>query len=256
MIESVLQRRWFTIWQRHFQVWQKLKIPSLLANFGEPLLVLVALGYGLGHFIGYVDNMTYIAFLASGIVCTSALEAATFECLYAAYTRMAVQQTWAGMLATPLNVADIILGEMAWAATKSFLSASALLLVAVLLGIVSSWQVIWVLPLMLLLGLCFAAMALVFTTLAQNYDFFMYYIILLITPMTLLSGVFFPLEKLPQIIQWIVHGLPLVHAVKLTRPLMIGQPLEQVFLHLGVIIVYMLSATYLAINLLKQRLYH
>jgi lipooligosaccharide transport system permease protein len=169
---------------------------------------------------------------------------------------MAIQQTWHGMLATPLDIQDIVLGEIIWAATKSLFNVVALLMVAVVLGIIPNWQAAWVLPIMFLVGICFAAMALIFTALAHSYDFFLYYITLFITPLTLLSGVFFPLESLPSAIQMTVLWFPLAHAIKLTRPLMIGQSISwnEILLHLSVIIGYGVVATYVAIGLLRRRL--
>lgn len=253
MIKCFLQRRWITVWYRNWKVWQKLFVPSLLANFAEPIMILVGLGYGLGFFIGKVQDMPYIVFLTAGTLCNSTMNTATFEGLYSAYTRMAIQQTWHGMLVTPLEVDDIIIGEIMWAATKSLINVSAILIVASGLGIATHWQVLWVLPIMLLVGICFAAIALVITSLANSYDFFLYYSTLVITPLTLLSGVFFPLEQLPLPIQQIVLFLPLAHAVNLTRPLIIGQ-LPFPWFSLSIIILYSIIATYLAIVLTKRRL--
>jgi lipooligosaccharide transport system permease protein len=255
MIESLFQLRWVAIWQRNFLVWLKLFGPSLLANFAEPLLVLIIFGYGLGHFIGTMGQLPYMVFLASGIVCNSAMQTATFEGLYSAYTRMVTQHTWEGMLATPLNVQDIILGEVFWAATKSLINVTAISIVALSLGLTHGWQVLWLLPLVFLIGFCFAAIAMIFTALAWGYDFFLYYITLLVTPLALLSGVYFPLESLPSNIQTMVSLFPLAHAVQLARPLMTGQTLTNIILHIGVILIYSVLALVIATNLLKRRLH-
>lgn len=255
MIESIFQLRWTAIWQRNFLVWLKLFGPSLLANFAEPLLILIIFGYGLGHFIGTIGDLPYMVFLASGIICNSAMQTATFEGLYSAYTRMVTQQTWEGMLATPLNVSDIVIGEVFWAGTKSLINITAILIVAITLDLTNGWQILWILPLSLLIGICFASIAMIFTALAWGYDFFLYYMTLIITPLTLLSGVFFPLESLPTGIQTTVLIFPLAHAVQLARPLMTGQPLTHIILHLSVILLYGIVALTIAIALLKRRLH-
>lgn len=246
--------RCLPVWRRNAQVWLKLSGPSLVGNFGEPLLYLLALGYGLGGFIGEVDGLPYIVFLATGIVCSSAMNTATFECLYSAYTRMKVQETWSAMLAAPLSLDDIVLGETLWAGTKSLISATAILLVAALLGLVEGWQALGVLPLAFLLGCCFGAMALVVTAISPSYDFFLYYFTLVITPMFLLSGVFFPLESVPDWVQAGVQLLPLYHVVELVRPLMTGRPLEGVVVHLLAPLLYGLAALWLALGFLRRRL--
>ncbi len=245
---------WLPIWRRNLLVWVKLLGPAVLGNFGEPLLYLVALGYGLGSFVGRVQDMPYIVFLASGIVCSSAMMTASFEAMYSAYTRMAVQQTWNAMLATPLDIRDIVAGETVWAGTKSLISVSAILLVAAALGAVHDWQALWVLPIVLITGMCFASMALVVTAYARSYDFFLYYHTLLVTPMLLFGGVFFPLDAMPVPVRAAAGLLPLNHAVALVRPLMTGGPVADVGLHLGVLGAYGLIGFWLAIRLLARRL--
>ena len=249
-----ISRRWVPVWQRNLKVWRKLAGPSLVGNFGEPLFYLLALGYGLGAFIGEMSDLPYIVFLASGIVCSSAMNTATFEGLYSAYTRMKVQETWGGMISAPMNLDDVVLGEIVWMGTKSLISVSAILLVATLLGVVESWAALWVLPMAFLIGCSFGAMALVVTAVAPSYDFFLYYFTLLITPMFLLSGVFFPPDNLPRAVQWLAQALPLTHAVEIVRPLMTGRPLSGLGLHLGVLIAYGGGAFWLATALLKRRL--
>ena len=245
---------WVPVWRRNFRVWFKLVGPALLGNIGEPLLYLFALGYGLGAFVGEVQGLDYLTFLASGIVCASAMNTASFEGMYSAYTRMAVQQTWIGMLMTPLRIGDVVVGEAVWAATKSLISAAAILLVAAAMGVVAGWSALWVLPVAFLLGLSFGAMALVMTALSRSYDFFLYYFTLVITPMLLLSGVFFPVDRMPAPIRWAADVLPLSHAVALVRPLMIGRVPEDILLHLAVPLAYAVAALALAIGLVRRRL--
>ncbi len=249
-----LSLRWIPVWRRHVLVWRKLSVSSLVGNFGDPLLYLLALGYGLGRFVGSMEGMPYISFLASGIVCSSAMNTATFESLYSAFTRMTTQQTWAGMLATPLDVDDIVMGEMVWAGSKSLISAGAIVLVATSLGIVHGAHALLVLPVALLVGTCFAAMALVVTALSKSYDFFLYYVTLVVTPMMLFCGVFFPLQGLPTAVQWVAALLPLTHAVELVRPLMSGAWPTRAPFHLFVLLSYGASSYWAATALVRKRL--
>lgn len=246
--------RWLVVWKRNFRVWLKLFGPAMLGNFGEPLLYLLALGYGLGAFVGEINGQPYHLFLAAGIVAASTMNTATFEGLYSAYTRMMVQQTWFGMLSGPLSVRDILLGEMVWGATKSLISAVSILLVAVLLGMVDSWMALMVLPVVFLLGLCFCALALVVTAVSPGYDFFLYYITLCVTPMFLLSGVFFPLDQMPPWLQMGAQWLPLSHGVELVRPLVNGVVPGEIFAHIAVLLVYIAGAFIVAERLVARRL--
>lgn len=254
-MRSLLALRWYAVWRRNARVWRKLAGPALLGNIGEPLLYLVALGFGLGSFVGKVEGMNYMTFLASGFVCASVMNTASFEGIYSAYTRMAVQETWTAMLYTPLDVRDILLGEAFWAASKSLLSAVFILIVAFYLDAVHGWQVLWVLPIALLTGVTFAGMALMVTAISRSYDFFLYYFTLLLTPMLLFSGVFFPIEGMPSVVQQAAGLLPLTHAIALVRPLMTGQPLEGVALHLAVILLYAIVALSVGAALVQRRLY-
>lgn len=247
--------RFVAVWRRNLLVWYKLFIPSLLGNFGEPVLYLLALGYGLGRMVGEVDGIPYIAFLASGIVCSSAMTAASFEAMFSAYTRFDMQQTWAAMLAAPLEVEDVVLGEIVWAASKAFANSAAILLVVAVLGLASGWQAVLVLPVVLLTGLCFAAVAMVLTAVATSYDFFMYYFTLVLTPMLLLSGVFFPIDQLPPAIATGAYFLPLAHLIALIRPLIVGGALDGwAVVHLMVPVAYTLAGFWLSATLLRRRL--
>jgi lipooligosaccharide transport system permease protein len=246
--------RWFPIWLRHAKVWSNLIGPALLGNIGEPLLYLFGLGYGLGVFVGTVDGMDYVTFLATGILCSSAMNTASFEGMYSAYTRMSVQYTWNGMLSTPLNVADIVLGEAIWGGTKSLISGIAILVVASIMGLVDSIIAIWVLPIVFLIGICFNLLGLIVTSMSHSYDFFLYYFTLVLTPMLLLSGVFFPVEQMPMEIQQLANFLPLFHAIQLVRPLMTGGDLISPLLHLSVLLLYIVVAYPIAVKRISLRL--
>jgi len=249
-----LRRGAFAVWRRNVLVWRRLVIPSLLLNFGEPTLYLLGLGFGLGHFIGEMGSMPYITFLASGIIASSAMTTASFEGMYSVYTRMVPQKTYEAILATPLEVEDILAGELLWCATKSLFSGCAILTVAALLGVVHGWQALLVLPVVLLIGLCFAAPALVMSAISPGYEFFNYYFVLVITPMFIVCGVFYPVSTLPYLVQDFVHLLPLTHAVALTRPIISGQELQQPLLHLLVLTGYTGAFYYAAVVLIRKRL--
>lgn len=246
--------RFLSVWRRNALVWRKLMWSSLIGNFGEPLFYLLALGYGLGRLVGELDGMPYLAFLASGTVATSAMLAAAYECTYSSYTRLEHQQTWAAQLMTPLSVADVVLGEVSWGATKAMLNAAPIILVAAALGLVADAWAILALPVLFILGFCFAAISICVTAVARKYDTFVYYLTLALTPITLLSGVYFPLEGMPQVVQTSMWFLPLTHAIALVRPLMTGRPVTDVGLHLFVLLLYTAGALWLALGLCKRRM--
>ena len=249
--------RFWPVFLRNFLVWRKMIIPSLIANIAEPLMWLVAFGYGLGALVGEVqlgaEKVPYIVFLASGSICMSAMNAATFEALYSAFSRMHVQKTWDGIMNAPVRLDDVLLAEMLWAAFKAFFTATAILFVMLALGIANSWKVLLAWPILLGVGITFSCLALIFNALAKGYDFFTYYFTLFLTPMMFLSGVFFPLDNLPEGVRWLAMALPLTHAVSLVRPLFMDQWPEHVLLHIGILTTYAVAAWTIALHLTRKR---
>lgn len=245
---------WLAVWQRNFRVWRKLALASMIGNLADPLIYLIGLGFGLGLMVGKIDGTPYIAFLAAGTVSSSVMMSASFEAMYSSFSRMHVQRTWEAIMHTPLEVGDIVLGEVIWCASKGLLSGTAIMLVAGALGF-AHWESIWLVwPVIALAGLTFSCLAMIITALAPSFDFFMFYQTLALTPMLLLSGVFFPLAKLPTAIQHVAFALPLAHAVALIRPLMLGQPITDPWAHVCTLALYAVVPFLIASVLLKRRL--
>jgi len=249
-----LSLRWIPVWRRNLLVWRKLAIASVLGNIADPLLYMLALGYGIGSFVPEVGGMKYIAFIGTGMVCQSAMFTSSFEAMYSAFSRMHVQRTWEAIINAPLSLDDVMLAEWIWAATKSVISVMAILAVVMLLGFGHSWLAIWVLPLGFIVGLTFGAFGLVMNSLAPGYDFFTYFFTLVLTPMLLLSGVFFPVEQMPAALQAVAQALPLTHAIAIARPLLAGRVPDAVPLHIAVLLAYAIAAYYVALVLTRRRL--
>lgn len=252
-----LSWRWWAVWLRNLLVWRKLAIPSLVGNIAEPLMWLVAFGYGLGGLVGSVplgdERVPYILFLASGSICMSAMNAASFEALYSAFSRMHVQKTWDGILNAPVRLDDILLAEMLWAAFKALFTVTAILGVMLALGISHSPKLLLAWPVLALVGIAFSSLALVFNALAKGYDFFTYYFTLGLTPMMFLSGVFFPLEQLPAAVRGLSEVLPLSHAVAVVRPLFMDRWPQEVGCHLMVLTAYAVVGFWVALALTRRR---
>lgn len=242
------------VWRRNFLVWRKLALPSVLANLADPLIYMLGLGYGLGAMLPAVDGQPYIAFLAGGTVCASTMNAATFEALYSAFSRMHVQKTWEAILNTPLGLADVVAGELFWAATKSLFSGSAILIVITALGLSNGPLLLWALPAIALTGLAFAALGLICNALAPSYDFFMYYFTLFVTPMMLISGVFFPTDQLPGWLATLGAWLPLAQGVALVRPLLAGHIPAAAPVHIMALLATTAVAFAIALRLTRRRL--
>ncbi|HEX8009345.1 MAG TPA: ABC transporter permease [Casimicrobiaceae bacterium] len=246
--------RWVPVWRRNLLVWRKLALASVLGNIADPLLYMLALGYGIGAFVPEIGGMKYIAFIGTGMVCQSAMFTSSFEAMYSAFSRMHVQRTWDAIINAPISLDDVIFAEWVWAATKSLLSVLAILLVILGLGFGHSWLAVWVLPLGFITGLTFAGFGLVMTSLARNYDFFTYSLTLFQTPMLLLSGVFFPVDQMPPALQAVAAVLPLSHAIDIARPLLAGKIPANVALHVAVLLAYAFVTYFIALVLTRRRL--
>jgi lipooligosaccharide transport system permease protein len=153
-----------------------------------------------------------------------------------------------------VSLEDVVFAEWIWAASKSFMSGVAVLLVATALGLAQSWTMVLIVPLAFLIGLCFAGLGLVMTAMAKSYDFFMYWFTLALTPMMLLSGVFYPVANMPAWVQVVANVLPLSHAVQLGRPLLLGRWPEAPLLHVVVLAAYGIAGFLVALRLFRRRL--
>lgn len=246
--------RFVPIWRRNFLVWQKLAVASVLGNIADPLITLVAFGYGLGSLLKTVNGIPYIQFLASGSICMSIMMAASFEALYSTFSRMHVQRTWDALMNAPLELDDVVMAEMLWAATKSLFSGTAILLVIFVLGIGLHPVTLLAWPLLFLIGMTFASIGLIVNAVAKGYDFFTYYFTLVLTPMIFLSGVYYPTTQLPGWLQLVSQCLPLSAAVSLIRPLILGQWPERPIIDIAILFAYAIAAFYIATVLTRRRL--
>ncbi|MGF6878580.1 ABC transporter permease [Paraburkholderia sp. MM5477-R1] len=245
---------WVAVWRHNYLAWKKVAFVSVLGNLADPMIYLFGLGFGFGIMVGRVDGASYIAFLAAGMVATSAMTSATFETIYAAFSRMHVQRMWEAILCTRLTLGDIVLGELAWAATRAFFAGIAVMVVATVLGYAAWSSILYALPAIALTGLAFASLAMILTALAPSHDYFVFYQTLVLTPMVLLSGVIFPISKLPAVFCDVARFLPLAHSVDLIRPAMLGRPAGSVALHIGALCICTVLPFFLSVALLRRRL--
>jgi lipooligosaccharide transport system permease protein len=243
--------RFIRVWQRNrdvfFRLWHS-EAPGFVA---EPIIVLVAMGLGLGAYVGLVDGQKYIEFIAPGVIASYAMFSASFECTYGSFVRMEYQRTYDAIIATPLSVEDVTAGEIFWGATRSFMTGTIILAIAAAFQLVPSPWAVFVPAVAFLEGIMFASIAILFTSIVPAIYSFNYYFTLFITPMFLLSGVFFPLSSFPPIVQTLSWIAPLTPAVRLTRALVNGEFHTDLLLALAIIIV--LSAVFFSISLVTMR---
>lgn len=251
MMAQYPSRRAFRVWQRNRDVflsqWRAEAVPA----FVEPLFVLFAMGLGLGGYVALGGSESYLDFIAPGIVASYAMFSASFECAYGSFFRMETQKTYDAIIATPLNIEDVIAGEIFWAATRALITATVIMIVILPLGLVHSWLALLVLPLALMEGLMFGSLAMFFTSIAPSVYSFNYFFTLFITPLFLLGEVFFPLSAFPPLMQQLAWFLPLTPVAQITRGLVGGQ-IEARFL-LNLAWIALIAATFFALALVMMR---
>ncbi len=217
-------KRAFRVWQRHFMVYTKLYKSSIALNFVEPVLYLVALGFGLGGYINEIHGKPYINFIAPGIIASSSMFATVYECTYGTYVRIFFQKTFDAILSTPVNIDDLIAGELMWGATKSMLYGIIIIGTISAFHLVDSFFVLLAIPVVFLSGLIFAEISLICVALVPGIDSLNYFYTLFMTPMFLFSGIFFPLDTFPAFVARIAYFTPLFHLTNVCRALAAGRP--------------------------------
>jgi lipooligosaccharide transport system permease protein len=246
-------KRAFRVWQRHWTVYTKLYKTSFALNFAEPALYLVAMGLGLGAFIKEINGQPYVKFIAPGIVASSSMFAVVYECTYGTYIRMTFQKTFDAILATPVNLDDLVAGELIWGATKSVIFGITIMIVIALFGLVDSPLILLAIPLIFLCGLIFAELSIMFVAIVPGIDSFSYFYTLFMTPMFLFSGIFFPLDSMPRVVSDIAVFTPLYHLVNICRALSAGTFSGAVWSAAWIIVVFLLLAPF-PFKLMRKRI--
>ena len=243
--------RFIRVWQRNRDVFFKLwhsEVPGFLA---EPIIILVAMGFGLGAYVGLVDGQEYIEFIAPGIIAGYSMFSASFECTYGSFVRMEYQKTYDAILSTPLNIEDVTAGEIFWGATRSLMTGTVILAIASVFQLVHSPWAVFIPVVSFLAGIMFASIAILFTSIVPTINSFNYYFTLFITPMFFFSGVFFPLSSFPPIVQTLSWIAPLTPVVYLTRALINGEFHPGLLWALALIIV--LTLLFFSVSLVTMR---
>ena len=196
------------------------------SGFVEPLIYLVAFGYGIGQFIdGVVDGngnpISYAQFIAPALLATSAMNGAIYDSTWNVFFKMHFGRIYNGMLSTSLGTLDVALGEISWALLRGLAYAIGFMAIVTPMGLVPSWWGLLAIPASVLVAFGFAAVGMGITSYLKHRQQ-MQYIQLVMLPMFLFSGTFFPLTIYPEPIQWFIQALPLWQAIELIRGLTLG----------------------------------
>jgi lipooligosaccharide transport system permease protein len=238
---------------RHF--WRS----SLISTVLEPVLFLAAMGLTLGSLVdrgqGAPGGVSYLAFLAPGLLAAAAMQNASFESTYPVLGAIKWDKTYEAVLATPAGVRDILAGHLLYVAFRVATAATLFLAVLVLFGAAASPLVVLAVPAALLTGLAFAAPITAFAGRLDNDTGFSALQRFLILPMFLFSGTFFPVSQMPAFFEWIAYLTPLWHGVALSRGLALGT-LEAgpALLHIAYLLLWFGIGCWLALRSFRRRL--
>ena len=251
----------FRVWQRNLTIFKKYWKSIMFPNFVEPLLYLGALGLGLGTFIqqGGINGQEYVAFIAPGLLASNAMFAASFESTFDTFVKLRFDKVYDAIITTPVNAEDVVVGEYLWAGTRAALYGTGFLGMLLVLGtafgeplITSPWA-LFIPPMLLVIGVMFSVLGTLFTSLISHIDLFAYYFTLVVTPLFLFSGIFFPVENFPAPVPQVAWFTPLYHAVNVCRELATG-PSPAVLVDVLWILVFTGALALIPVQIMRRRL--
>jgi lipooligosaccharide transport system permease protein len=232
----------------------------IFTGFFEPLFYLLSLGVGLGRMVPDIGAINYSAFVAPGLLASSCMNGAITDGFFNIFFKLHYQKTYDGILATPMRVGDIALGEMLWAVTRGTLYACSFLIVLFALGETTGQKMLlsqsaWLaLPAAVLVCVSFSSIALCLCSFVRKIQDFDMVMGLFIMPMFLFSGIFVPIAQFPRPVQWIVQIAPLYHGTALLRQLTTGSVGPEIAVHLVYLCLVGAGAFALAMRRLEAKL--
>ena len=250
-----LASRLYSVWFRHMRVYTRHLISNGLPPFLEPLIFLAGVGLGLGKYIlEPMEGLSYIEYLGTGMLVTAAMFTAAFECSFGTFIRMEFEKVYDAMLAAPITVNNLIIGEIIWAGTKGLFFSSAVLCILAAFRIAPMPHSLAAPLVGFITAVMFATFSLLVTSFVKTINHFSFYFTGFISPMFFFSGVVFPIHNLPKFLWPISEILPLTHAVRLARAVCTAQYRPALLLDLLYIAVFILITGFFAIKRLRKRL--
>ena len=251
-------RQFIAVWQRDRDVFFRLWKAEVLAPTIEPIVTLLGLGLGLGAYVELGGDRDYVEFLAPGMLMVFPMFGAMFEALFGSYFRMDQHGTYAAIQATPVRPEEIVLGDIAWAASRMALNTCLVLLMLLVLtpwlGFIDSPLVIFTIPVSLLCGLLISGVSIAFTSVARSISQLSYFFSIYVLPMFWLSGAFFPTDDLPKWADIAANLFPLFHAVALSRALTTGDLEWGLLWHVGFLLAGLLPSLWLGVWAMRRRI--
>lgn len=250
-----IQRRLYSVWFRHMRVYTKNLLSNGFPPFLEPLIFLLGVGLGLGKYITEpMGGVKYIEYLGTGLLVTTAMFTSAFECSFGTFIRLEFEKVYDGMLAAPMTVNDLIVGELLWVGTKGFFFSFAVLCILSAFKIVALPYGLLAPLVGFLTGVMFGTLSLLVTSFVKTINHFNFYFTGFISPMFFFSGVVFPVENLPSCVRPLAELVPLTHSVRLVRAVCQNQYRAILLLDLLYVAAFTTVVGFFAIRRLRKRL--
>ena len=253
-LPDIRLRSAWRLWQRNASIYRRTYKLNIVPNFFEPVFYLVAMGLGLGAYLTKIKGVEYIDFIAPGLVATAAMYGSSFEVTFNCFVKMQFGKVYDATTATPLSIEDVGLGEILWATTRALLYGVVFLAVAAPFGVIHSSLAVLTPLAVALIGLMFSVIGLTFTAIVPAIDYFTYYYTMFMVPMFMFSGIFFPLDRMPEWVHVLAWFMPLHHAVNLMRAMTLYGDLGSALREAAWIVVLTGAMFVLPLNLLRRRL--
>jgi lipooligosaccharide transport system permease protein len=245
--------------QRNLLVYRRTWRGSIFGSFLTPLLYLTAMGIGLGQLMAkggstMLGGVEYLDFLGPGILASSCMQAASFESTYPIMGKIAWRKNYEAILATPMEVHHLLIGELGWIGFRLTTMATVFMVVLTMFGIPRSPLALLAIPAAVLTGIAFSAPIIAFAATRTNDSGFAALFRFIINPLFLFSGTFFPVSQLPNQVEWVAAATPLYHGVALVRGAVLDAMPSTWPLHLAYLVVFIAATGYVAYRLLRRRL--
>ena len=245
--------------QRNLLVYRRTWRGSLFGSFLTPLLYLTAMGIGLSQLMArggsdLLGGVPYLAFLGPGILASSCMQTASFESTYPIMGKISWRRNYEAILATPIEVHHLLIGELGWIAFRLTTMATVFMVVLTLFGIPRSPLALLAIPAAVLTGVAFSAPIIAFSATRHNDSGFAALFRFIINPLFLFSGTFFPVSQLPDAVEWVAAATPLYHGVALVRGAVLDNMPSTWPLHVAYLVVWVAVTGYIAYRLLRRRL--
>ena len=242
------------IWIRELTLFRRFWRSTTFSSIVEPTIYLLAFGFGIGALVSTIDGIPYIEFVGTGAVASAVLFASVFTGMFTTFVRRKFQRTYDGLLATPVDVPEVVLAEASWIAAKAGVYGCAPLLVAMAFGLPPRWGMLAVPFIGMLTGFGFALFGMWMSGVVKAIDQFNYVTSALITPLFLLAGTFFPLSNFPPAVQTLAQFNPLYHCVQLVRQAAFGWSWPSLLWNITALIIFAIIAGALAVRTLGKKL--